>query len=176
MLLRRALCPLTLTTLKSFTLTMNSPKLKKQSTVILSVLIYGLREMVWRGTVQNTRRWCWEKNKGTDEPVFKCEESQLPISNTMELLGVTIDEKLNFEKHIAKICRKVSQQIAVLKRIQKLLPFETRRDLYKAFILSHFNYCSETWHFCNKKSADKLEMLNKRAFRCVFSDKSSPYA
>jgi len=57
------------------------------------------------------------KNKGTDDSVFKCEESQLPISNKMELLGVTIDEKLNFEKHIAKICRKVSQQIAVLKRM-----------------------------------------------------------
>ena len=56
--------------------------------------------------VQNTRRWCWEKNKGTDEPVFKCEESQLPICNTMELLGVKIDEKLNFEKHMAKIVEK----------------------------------------------------------------------
>ena len=96
------------------------------------------------------------KHKGTDKPVFKCEESQLPISNTMELLGVTIDDKLNFEKHIAKICRQVSQQVAILKRMQKMLSFETRRDLYKAFILPHFNYCSETWHFCNKKSADKL--------------------
>ena len=65
--------------------------------------------------------------------MFKCEESQLPITNTMELLGVTIDDKQNFEKHIAKMCRKVSQQIPVLKRMQKLLPFETRRDLYKAF-------------------------------------------
>ena len=44
------------------------------------------------------------KDKVTDEPMFKCKESQLPISNIMELLGVTIDEKLNFEKHIAKIC------------------------------------------------------------------------
>ena len=80
------------------------------------------------------------KNKGSDEPVFKCEVSQLPLSNTMELLDVTIDDKLNFEKHIAKICRKVSQQqIAVSKMMQKLLPFETRRDLYKAFILPHFN-------------------------------------
>ena len=114
------------------------------------------------------------KNKGTVEPVFECEESQLPISNTMELLGVTIDDKLNFEKYIVKVCRKVSQEIAVLKRMQKLLPFETRRDLYKAFILPHFNCCSETWHFCNKKSADKLVMVNKRALR-VFRDRSSPY-
>jgi len=55
------------------------------------------------------------------------------------------------------------------------LSFETRRDLYKAFILPYFNYCSETWHFCNKKSADKLEMVNKRALHFVFRDKSSPY-
>lgn len=34
------------------------------------------------------------KHKGTDEPVFQCEESPLPISNTMELLGVTIDDEL----------------------------------------------------------------------------------
>ena len=41
---RSALCPLTLMTLKSFTPTVNSPKLKKQS--ILLVLIYGLHVMV----------------------------------------------------------------------------------------------------------------------------------
>ena len=33
-----------------------------------------------------------------DEPMFKCQESQLPISNTMELLGVTIDEKFKILK------------------------------------------------------------------------------
>ena len=49
-----------------------------------------------------------------------------------------------------------------LKKIQKLLPFETRRDLYKAFILPQFKYCSITWHYCNKKSADKLEMVKKK--------------
>ena len=109
------------------------------------------------------------KNKGTDdEPVFRCDESQLPISNTMEPLGVTINDKWNFEKHIAKICRKVSKQITAFKKIQKLLPFETRRDLYKAFILPHFNYCSITWHYCNKKSADKLEMVKKNINRIIF--------
>ena len=55
-----------------------------------------------------------------------------------------------------------------LKKIQKLLPFETRRDLYKAFILPHFNNCSITWHYCNKKSADKLEMVKKNINRIIF--------
>ena len=38
-----------------------------------------------------------------------------------------------FDNHLTKICRKVSQQIAVLKRMKKMLPFEIRRDLYLAF-------------------------------------------
>ena len=78
--------------------------------------------------------------------------------------------------HVAKICRKVSQQTAVLKRMKKMLPFETRRDLYLAFILPHFNYGSETWNFCSKSAADKLERLNERAIRFVFRDKYTSYS
>ena len=93
-----------------------------------------------------------------------------------KMLGITINNKLKFDNHVAKICRKVSQQIAVLKRIKKMLPFETRRDLYLAFILPHFNYCSETWNFCSKSAADKLERLNERAIRFVFRDKYTSYS
>jgi len=56
----------------------------------------------------------WVVSPRQVELAFKCNESRIHISNTMELLGVTIDDKLNFENHIAKICRKVSRQIAVL--------------------------------------------------------------
>ena len=57
-----------------------------------------------------------------------------------------------------------------------MLPFETRRDLYLAFILPHFNYCSETWNFCSKSAADKLERLNERAIRFIFRDKYTSYS
>ena len=45
------------------------------------------------------------------------------------MLVVTVDDKMKFEKHKAKICPKVSQQIAVLKRMKKILPFKTRKCL-----------------------------------------------
>jgi len=41
--------------------------------------------------------------------------------------------------------------------MKKLLPFETRKSIYLAIILPHFNYCSETWHFCSKSANAKLE-------------------
>ena len=92
------------------------------------------------------------------------------------MLGVTVDDKMKIEKHIGKICRKVSQQIAVLKRMKKILPFETRKCLYLAFIIPHFNYCSETWHFSNKSAIAKLEKVNERALHFVFNEKQRPYS
>ena len=91
------------------------------------------------------------------------------------MLGVTIDQKLKFEKHVAKVCRKVSQQVAILKRMKKMLSFKTRKNIYFAFILPHFNYCSETWHFCSKSASAKLEKVNERALRFVFNEKPTHY-
>ena len=44
------------------------------------------------------------------------------------------------------------------------------------FIVPHFNYCAQTWHFCNKSSAETLvEKVNKRAVRFVCRDKQITY-
>ena len=59
--------------------------------------------------------------------------------------------------------------------MRNLLLFETRLRIYISFIVPHFNYCSGSWHFCNKSSADKLEKVNERAVQFVCKDKSTPY-
>ena len=91
------------------------------------------------------------------------------------LIGVTLDNKLKFEGQIRKICRKVSQQVAVLNRLKKILPFELRIDIYRAFIALHFNYCLESWHHCGERGSGKLEKINERALRFVTRDKSDTY-
>ena len=96
-------------------------------------------------------------------PVLTCEGTVIPIQDEMELLSVTLDNKLKFEGQIRKICRKVSQQVAVLDSLKKILPFELRIDIYRAFIAPHFNYCSESWHHCGKRGCAKLEKINERA-------------
>ena len=37
---------------------------------------------------------------------IKCEEKPIPVSSEIQLLGVTLDNKLKFDFHIASICRK----------------------------------------------------------------------
>ena len=41
--------------------------------------------------------------------------------------------------------------------------------------LSHFNYCSETWHFCSKNASAKLEKVNESALQFVFNEKQTHY-
>ena len=114
-------------------------------------------------------------NLRTGPPRFVCESTIIPLNEKVELLGVTIDKKLKFDAHVAKICRRVSQQVAVLRRMKKMLPFETRMKLYQSIIVPHFNYCAETWNFCSKDATTKLEKNNERALRFVYKDHSSSY-
>ena len=44
----------------------------------------------------------------------------------MRLLGVELDNQLNFNEQISRICQKVARQLNVLQRISKFLSEETR--------------------------------------------------
>ena len=63
-------------------------------------------------------------------PVLTCEGTVIPIQDEMELLSVTLDNKLKFEGQIRKICRKVSQQVAVLNRLKKKYCLLNRGQIY----------------------------------------------
>ena len=110
-----------------------------------------------------------KKKKLTETPItFRCEDTIILHPEQTELFGVLLDNKLKFNDHIKKICRKVSQQIAVLQRMKKMLPFRTKKDIYFSFILPHFNYCSEIWNTCSARNIAKLEKVNERALRKVY--------
>ena len=64
----------------------------------------------------------------------------LPLLDTVHLFGLTLDNSLNFGKHIAKIRKKVGKQQDVLCRVKNILSFRTKLCLYNSFIMSHFNF------------------------------------
>ena len=76
--------------------------------------------------------------------VIKGEES-------VKLLGVYIDKKLNFHERISYICRKAGAQLNALSRISQSLDQRSKLSLVRCFIISHFQYCPTIWHFCTKK-------------------------
>jgi len=81
---------------------------------------------------------------------FNIDNFTIQCDEEVILLGVTIDFRLNFDKHVSNICKKASRQLNVLKRIGKYLCKLGKLNIYYSFILSNFNYCPLTWHFCSE--------------------------
>ena len=52
-------------------------------------------------------------------------------SQSIKLLGVHLDEQLNFSHHISDICKRVSKQVGVLNRLRKMIPSNAKLHLYK---------------------------------------------
>ena len=78
-----------------------------------------------------------------------------------------------FNKHISTLCKKAINQFYVIGRIQKYMGFKQKEVLLNSFVLSNFNYCPLTWHFCSVKSLMKIEKMQERAFRILYNDSTS---
>ena len=65
-------------------------------------------------------------------------------SNT-KFLGIILDTKLNFRKHIDSVCSKLARSIGVLKKLSEFLPNFILRKLYMSIIYPHIIYCVEFW-------------------------------
>ena len=111
----------------------------------------------------------WKK-EGMVTEGFTIQATTAKCEDSVKLLGVTINYMIDFELHVSNICKKAAKQINVLCRLSHYLNIETKLLIYKSFKRSHFSYCLLVWHFCSKTSTDKMEKLEYRALRLVYSD------
>ena len=90
----------------------------------------------------------------------------ISCDDEVKLLGVTIDFKLNFNTHIANICKKAAHQLNVLKRIGQHLNKLAKMTIYHSFIMSNLSYCPLTWHFCSERNS-KHQQNRKTAGKSI---------
>ena len=89
---------------------------------------------------------------------------------TVKLLGVTLDYKLNFDPHISNLCKKAAAQLNVLKRLESSIGFAEKEVLVKSLMYSNFNYCPLVWYFSSSKSLKKTERIQERTLRFLYND------
>ena len=100
---------------------------------------------------------------------------QVKSEKSVKLLGVNIDDKLNFNLHVTNICKKAARQINALQRICKYVDQSSRLSIYESFIASNFVYCTLVYNTFTITQDRKLEKLNERALRLVSNDYNSSY-
>jgi hypothetical protein len=102
-----------------------------------------------------------EKKTNKHNLAFNLNGNTITCEYNVKLLGVTIDSNLNFNNHISEICKKASRRLNILKRIGKYLNRLGRLTAYYSFILSNFDYCPVTWHYCSENILLKWKRFKK---------------
>ena len=80
----------------------------------------------------------------------------IDCSNSVKLLGITIDTKLNFNEHVTKICKKVSSKFQALASISNFMSHDKLRLLMKSFVESQFSYCLLVWMFHSRALNNRI--------------------
>ena len=90
----------------------------------------------------------FDTHKGSHtNQIINIDQKEFKAVSKVRLLGIEIDEKLNFNHHTNNICKSVSNQLNALIRLKHLLGFKERKVLANTFVMSNFNYCSLVWNF-----------------------------
>lgn len=125
------------------------------------------------------KQWCDSNNlslniKKTCIMSFKCNlhgislnNSNLTALNENKFLGIYIDDRLNFESHVAALSGKLASGCYALRTISAQLDKSTARSAYFALIESHLRYGVCFWGVCSKRLFNSVFILQKRAVRYI---------
>ena len=97
-------------------------------------------------------------------------QETIEASDSVVLLGINIDKKLNFNEHISTLLRKGNQKLHALARISKYLSQDKLKLIMNTFIQSQFNYCPLIWMFHCRTINKKINKLHERALRLVYKN------
>ena len=84
-----------------------------------------------------------------------------------KFLGITIDNIMKFDEHIAEICSKVSKSLGIIYRIRELIPNSCLRNLYFNLIHPYLIYCLPIFGATYNNHLQPLILLQKRAIRTI---------
>ena len=119
-------------------------------------------------------QWKMEFNpdptKQANEVLFSCKKSSpnhpqlifngIVVSkvNDQKHLGLILDSRLSFEKHINGKIIKAKKIVGILKHLSKFLPLRTLDQMYKALVRSHFDYCDIIYYSPSHQNQAPLGM------------------
>ena len=89
-----------------------------------------------------------------------CGNGTLKNSKQEKVLGVTIDNKLNFATHLLNITKNANIKF---KNTSKHI----KKRIFSSFIKSQFTYCPLIWMFCTKHYIGRINSIHERCLRFI---------
>ena len=94
----------------------------------------------------------------------------LPCVAEAKYLGITLDSKLTFNKHIDVTCKKANSVLSLLRRNLHNSQPAIKSQVYQIYVRPILEYSCVVWAPHTKCNIDKLESVQRRAARFATSD------
>ena len=78
-----------------------------------------------------------------------------------KILGITLDNNLDFSDPISNICKTANQKLNALFRVSAGMNSDHCSLMVKSFIKSHLRYFLLIWMFCNRKIMKKINKIQE---------------
>ena len=100
---------------------------------------------------------------------FKYHMDGQPLLNTNSTpyLGVTLNEKLNWDEHINKTTAAANRMLGFLRRTMYKCPQDLKATAYKTIVRPKLEYSASIWDPHQQKHMNKIDMVQRRAARFV---------
>ena len=95
------------------------------------------------------------KIKKLPHPSLVLNNNNVLQTSSQKHLGVTLDVKLTFDKHLSNVLNKVNKIIGLSRKLQTLLSRSTLITIYKAFVRPHLDYGYILFDQTDNSSFDK---------------------
>ena len=107
---------------------------------------------------------------------LKLNNKTLPIVENTKFLGIIIDNKLSWTKHINSIISKILVNKNLLAKARHLLTPKAKKHIYYAHIHSHLTYANTVWsgHMTSKQK-NALEKIQKHCIRSINNSKKTSH-
>lgn len=118
-----------------------------------------------------------QRLNGSQKLDIKAEEINIKHVSNQKLLGLYIDENLNWCSHIDYLCSTVASKISLLRQLSEYVPISSQKLFYQGYILPLLDYGSVVWGATSAGNIERLVKLQKRAARIILkADFDTPSA
>ena len=112
--------------------------------------------------LKKTKYMLFSRKRGLEDFEVMINRTKIERKTESRFLGVIVDEKLNWSKHIQTLKSKMSKYIGIMGKLKFQIPTKARLFIYNSLVQSHLNFCSSIWGFAAKSNIEKLFTVQKR--------------
>ena len=95
------------------------------------------------------------------------ESTQIEQVTNHRVLGIIIDNKLDWHPHINYMCNKMSRNLFLMSKLKPLVSSHALKLFFHAHVLSYLNYCSTLWCNASEVQLKRLDSLQKRGIKLL---------